>query len=110
MVDVTGGGRHELVYKQVLATADSRHLTNYDGRGNLSEKRLIASSESRPRPAALHDPGASHRRYAGAPAKAGKSAGSEAQVAARKLLRTGSGLSERQYRPRRSNATDRLIG
>jgi len=37
-----GLARHELAYKQALAAADSRRLTDYDGRGNLSEKRLVA--------------------------------------------------------------------
>lgn len=37
-----GLARHEQAYKQALAAADSRRLNDYDGRGNLSEKRLVA--------------------------------------------------------------------
>jgi Fic family protein len=37
-----GLARHEQAYKQALAAADSQRLNDYDGRGNLSEKRLVA--------------------------------------------------------------------
>jgi Fic family protein len=37
-----GLARSEQAYKQALAAADSQRLNDYDGRGNLSEKRLVA--------------------------------------------------------------------
>lgn len=37
-----GLARSEQAYKQALAAADSPRLNDYDGRGNLSEKRLMA--------------------------------------------------------------------
>jgi Fic family protein len=37
-----GLARSEQAYKQVLAAADAQRLNDYDGRGNLSEKRLVA--------------------------------------------------------------------
>ncbi|MBD2767600.1 Fic family protein [Hymenobacter sp. BT664] len=37
-----GLARSEQTYKQALAAADSQRLNDYDGRGNLSEKRLVA--------------------------------------------------------------------
>lgn len=37
-----GLARSEQAYKQALAAADAQRLSDYDGRGNLSEKRLVA--------------------------------------------------------------------
>ncbi|MGI4871760.1 MAG: Fic family protein [Janthinobacterium lividum] len=37
-----GLARNEQAYKQALAAADSLRLNDYDGRGNLSEKQLVA--------------------------------------------------------------------
>ncbi|MFD1874342.1 Fic family protein [Hymenobacter bucti] len=37
-----GLARSEQAYKQALAAADAQRLNDYDGRGNLSEKRLVA--------------------------------------------------------------------
>ncbi|MDJ0367512.1 Fic family protein [Hymenobacter sp. H14-R3] len=37
-----GLARSEQSYKQALAAADAQRLNDYDGRGNLSEKRLVA--------------------------------------------------------------------
>ena len=37
-----GLARSEQAYKQALAAADSQRLNDHDGRGNLSEKRLVA--------------------------------------------------------------------
>lgn len=42
MVDVAGLARSEQAYKQALAAADAQRLNDYNGRGNLSEKRLVA--------------------------------------------------------------------